>query len=51
MKKAELKTIKVLPSTVINLNKIAEKTNESQYEVVERLAKTEKEKLIKSRSK
>lgn len=38
MKKAKLKTIKVLESSVNNLNKVAEAENLLQYEVVEKLS-------------
>ncbi len=39
--KAELKTIKVLASTVENLNIISSLTLEKQYDVVDRLAAKE----------
>jgi len=39
--KAELKTIKVLASTVENLNIISSLTLEKQYDVVDRLASKE----------
>lgn len=50
MKKAELVTIKVLKSSVENLNKIAKKKNERQYEVVERLSKHEVDVIKKQKN-
>lgn len=51
MKKAELVTIKVLKSSVDNLNKIAKVKNEKQYEVVDRLSRLEVEKYQKQKTK
>ena len=51
MKKATLKTIKVLPSSVDNLNKIAKQDNLCQYEVVDTLAKKEVENRKKKTKK
>ena len=49
MKKADLKTIKVLDTTVTNLNIISAITNERQYEAIDRIAKNEMAKVIKKK--
>lgn len=51
MKKAELKTIKVLPTSIDKLNRIAKQDNLCQYEVVDRLATTEIENRKKKNKK
>jgi len=49
--KSEYKTIKVLESSVSDLNVIAALSKEKQYETVERLAKSERERLEKAMKK
>lgn len=53
--KAELTTIKVLPSSVKNLNLISAMTGEKQYQALERISKVAvirqmKTKVLKSKS-
>lgn len=51
MKKASLKTIKVLESSVKNLNKIATNENLLQYEVVEKLSSQAASKITDTKKK